>query len=78
MSVDDRIRYIENDVGELAERIERLERAIYGSNGGDGVLQRLARIEERLSSLSVTVKLALTFSIGTFLGIIVTIAAMVR
>ncbi len=62
---------------QLEERVRRLEKTTYG-NGEDGVLSRLARIETKIEGLSSQVKWVITFAVGTFLGIIVTIIQLLH
>ena len=75
VDVEARLARIEAELSELEERLDRIERLLYG-NSGDGVQARLAKLEERVRQLDSRVKLALTFTIGTFLGIIVTLIAL--
>lgn len=63
---------IEEELEELARRVERLEQALYG-NSREGIAARLSALEAKVAGMEQTLRTALVFSIGTFLGIIVTI-----
>lgn len=73
MSVEERLSRIEQWLNDLSHRVERLENAMYN----DGVLARLKVLEEKMKQLSNMQKLVLSFTAGTFLGIIVTLVTLV-
>jgi len=73
-SIEVKLAKMEQRLNDIAHRVERLESAMYN----DGVIARLKALEERVKQMSLVQKLVLTFTIGTFLGIIVTITALIR
>jgi len=54
----------------IIERMERLEKVVYGDSQ-EGIVSRLARIEEKVKSLSFWTKMAVALVSGTFLSVLV-------
>jgi len=69
---------IEASIKELERRMGRIEVLMYGDGSSKSIVERITKLETKVDEIRSIAKLALYFSIGTFLGIIVTIVALVR
>ena len=66
---------IEIRLQELEKKVTRLEQTVYG-NGSNGLVQRLARLEERMNSLQKQISTNTMLTAGTFLSIIITLITL--
>lgn len=69
---------IEASIKELERRMGKIEVLMYGDGSSKSIIERITKLETKVDEIRSIAKLALYFSIGTFLGIIVTIVALVR
>jgi len=69
---------IESSIKELERRMGKIEALMYGDGSSKSIVERITKLETKVDEIRSIAKLALYFSIGTFLGIIVTIVALVR
>ena len=70
-----KLNQVEAKLQDLQRRLNKVEAIIYG-NGQQGILSRLATIEAKLEDLKGRVNWAVMLTVGTFLGIIVTIISI--
>jgi len=71
-----KLTQLESAIADLRARVEKMERAMYGDNGKQGILSRLAVIEAKIEQLASNSKWSVILAAGTFLGIIVTIISI--